>query len=261
MIPKPAQYLLRLDDLCPTLSRPRWQRLLPLIEEFKLSPILAVIPDNQDEELKLSPPDPEFWAQMCALEAAGATIALHGLRHLCPSQGRSLLRLHRHSEFAGMPEETQRAWIREGLETLQGHGLHPKIFVAPRHGYDRATLRALRAEGITLISDGFAREPKTLGGVTWIPQQLWGPVEKSQGLWTICLHSNTMREAQVSELHAFLRTHAAQFTSIDRVLAELQPTELSLVERLREQLVLAKVRFSMARKRRKRRSQRSGHAH
>ena len=36
MIPSPAQYLLRFDDLCPTVFRPRWQRFLPLIEEFEL---------------------------------------------------------------------------------------------------------------------------------------------------------------------------------------------------------------------------------
>lgn len=56
MIPKPAQYLLRFDDLCPTVSRARWERFLPLIEEFGIRPILAVIPDNLDHSLELSPP-------------------------------------------------------------------------------------------------------------------------------------------------------------------------------------------------------------
>jgi predicted deacetylase len=180
VIPSPAQYLLRFDDLCPTVSYPRWQRFLPLIEEFGLRPILAVIPDNQDRELILSPPDPEFWARMRAMEAAGATIALHGYRHLCQSQGKSLLPLHRHSEFAGVEEETQGEWIREGLGILRGQGLHPGIFVAPRHGFDQATLRALSQEGIQLLSDGFARLPFTRGGLTWIPQQLWAPVAKTR---------------------------------------------------------------------------------
>lgn len=258
MIPHPAQYLLRFDDLCPTMAHDRWQRFLPLIEEFGLRPILAVIPDNRDEELNLAPPDAEFWARMRAMEAAGATIGLHGYRHLCELWGRSLLPPHAQTEFAGAPEETQRAWICEGLGILRGQGLNPGIFVAPRHGFDRATLRALRKEGIKLLSDGFARLPFTRGALTWIPQQLWGPVEKSKGLWTICVHSNFASDTQVSQLRAFLRAHSAQFTSVERVLTELQPGKLSLTERFHEALALWRVQASQARKRRKLRFSRPG---
>jgi len=208
-----------------------------------------VIPDNQDRDLNLSPPDSDFWAQMRAMEAAGATIGLHGYRHLCNSRCAGLLPLHHHSEFAGVPEQIQQQWIREGLGILRGQGLDPRIWVAPRHGFDRATLRALRWEGIQLLSDGFARVPFTRNGVTWIPQQLWGPVSKKSGLWTICIHSNFAHAAQVAELHAFLRTHAAQFTSVDRVLTELSPTKLALTEQLYEKYALWRAQASQARKR------------
>jgi predicted deacetylase len=258
MIPKPAQYLLRFDDLCPTVSRTRWQRFLPLIEEFGIRPILAVIPDNQDDKLNLSPPDPEFWAQMRAMEEAGATIGLHGYRHLCTSQGTSFLPLHQRTEFAGVPKQTQRQWIREGLGILRGQGLNPRIWVAPRHGFDRGTLSALRKERVEVLSDGFARLPFTRGGLTWIPQQLWEPVEKSKGLWTICLHSNFTHRNQVDQLHAFLREHAAQFTSVDRVLSEFPPSSLGLTERLYEAWALWRAQMSRARKRRKLRSRRPG---
>jgi predicted deacetylase len=248
-IPRPAQYLLRFDDLCPTVSRPRWQRFPPLIAEFGIQPILAVVPENLDHELQRSRPDPEFWARMRAMEAAGATIALHGYRHLSTSEGLSLMPLHRQTEFAGVPEETQVQWIRAGLAILRGQGLNPKIFVAPRHGFDSGTLRALGAEGIAAISDGFARVPFTRGGLTWIPQQLWAPVEKSQGLWTICVHSNTARESLAVQLRAFLYRHAARFTSVDRVLAEFEPAELGPVERLYEAFALWRFQASRKRKR------------
>lgn len=248
MIPTPAQYLLRFDDLCPTVSSARWQRFLPMVQEFGLRPILAVVPDNRDRSLRLSPPDPEFWAQMRALEAAGSSIALHGYRHLCASTGRSLVPLHGHTEFAGVPERTQREWIHAGLEVLRGEGLHPKIWVAPRHGFDRKTLRALRGEGIGVLSDGFARVPFTRGGMIWIPQQLWGPLEKSKGLWTICIHSNSTHGAEVEELRDFLHRHADQFTSLDRVLAEFTPVRLGPFEWIHEALALWRVRASGVRK-------------
>ena len=37
MIPAPAEYLLRIDDLCPTVSAERWRRFESLIEEFQLA--------------------------------------------------------------------------------------------------------------------------------------------------------------------------------------------------------------------------------
>jgi predicted deacetylase len=254
MIPNPAQYLLRFDDLCPTAAHSQWQRFLPLIAKFAIQPILAVIPDNQDQELNLSSPDPEFWARMRALEAAGATIGLHGYQHVCASRGVSLLPLHRDSEFAGVPEKTQREWIRQGLAILRAQGLDPTIFVAPRHGFDRGTLRALRHEGIPLLSDGLARVPFTRGGLTWIPQQLWEPVSKDEGLWTICVHSNFASASQAERLEDFLRAHAHQFTSVDRVLREFPPSSLGLAERFYEVCALWRIKTRRARKRRNHRS-------
>lgn len=248
MLPKPAQYLLRCDDLCPTVAAERWRRLQALIEAFRIRPILAVVPDNRDPELQLGPPDPEFWVRMRAMEAAGAAVALHGYQHLCASKGRSLVPLNRHSEFAGVPEETQREWIREGLRILRSYGLNPRLWVAPRHGFDRGTLAALRAEGIGLLSDGFARLPFTRGSLTWIPQQLWAPMERTKGLWTICVHANTARDADLEDLRAFLSRHSGQFTSLDRVLKEFQPDRLNLAESAYARLALWRVQASSARK-------------
>ena len=248
MIPKPAQFLLRFDDLCPTHFRSRWDRFLPLIHGFGIRPILAIVPDNKDADLECSAPDTQFWARMRAMEASGATIALHGYRHICRSRGRSLVPLHTHTEFAGVPEEMQHTWIAAGLEILCGHYLSPRLWVAPRHGFDWNTLVALRREGIEFLSDGFSRVAFTRGGLTWIPQQLWSPVEKSQGLWTICMHSNTASDGQVEQLKAFLQEHAAQFTSVDRVVNEMNPVELSTTERIYE--VLAQGRMLASRLRR-----------
>jgi predicted deacetylase len=232
MILSPAQYLLRIDDLCPTVSAERWAQFRALIEEFGLKPILAVVPDNQDPELKVSVPDPAFWERMSDLETGGAAIGLHGYRHVCVERGCSLIDLHRTSEFAGVPAEAQRTWIAEGLGILRGHGLNPKIWVAPRHGFDAETLRALLEEGISLVSDGFARRPFRRDGMTWIPQQLWAPVEKSSGLWTICVHPNTASDAEIAALRGFLAAHAMQFTSVDRVLVYGEPAALTLGERI-----------------------------
>ena len=248
MIPSSARYLLRVDDLCPTVDREPWLRLASLILELNLKPILAVVPDNQDPELRVSNPDDSFWDQIRAMEQAGASIALHGYRHRTERRGRSLVPLHRKSEFAGVSALTQRTWIRAGLEILRLHRLNPKLWVAPRHGFDGNTLEALHAEGISVLSDGFARRPFLRAGFTWIPQQLWAPVEKRDGLWTICLHPNTLSEPQFDDLAAFARRHFMQFTSVEESLLEFPPSRLTFLDIFQQNAACA--RFTASRFRR-----------
>jgi hypothetical protein len=238
MIPKPAQYLLRFDDLCPTISAERWEQCRRLVEEFGIQPILAVVPDNADSDLDQAAYDPSFWTCLRKMEAAGAAIGVHGYRHLCCSRGGSLLNLHQETEFAGVDFETQCRWIQAGFTILREKGLNPRLWVAPRHGFDRNTLRALRESGVEHISDGFARRPFRRGGLTWIPQQLWAPVPKSMGLWTICIHPGTADAAGMVRVRSFLETHAAAFTSFDRVLKECSSGSLGLGEGMYERVTL-----------------------
>lgn len=241
-----ATYLLRFDDLCPTMAKDQFERFMVIVNRHGIRPILAVVPDNQDPQLMIEKPDPEFWNRMRVLEAAGATIALHGYQHRCTSPGPSLLRMHSRSEFAGIDEETQRAWIRSGQDILRNQGLCPRIFVAPRHGFDNATLRALAEEGLGFLSDGFATRPFTEGEVVWIPQQLWEPVKKSEGLWTICIHSNTVRPEIEENLDLFLHEFAGQFTNFDVVAAEREPRKLNWTERLRQSMKVRQLRTESA---------------
>jgi hypothetical protein len=157
--------------------------------------------------------------------------------------------MHRETEFAGVAEERQREWIRAGVGRLHAEGLAPRVFVAPRHGFDRGTLRALAAEGVPAISDGFAERAFRRGGVTWIPQQIWEPVEKSRGLWTICVHSNTASDGFARALGRFVAEHRTQMSSLDEVLAEGDPGPLGPAEGARAWMRLTKVRLSKARKR------------
>jgi predicted deacetylase len=251
MIPTPAQYLLRFDDLCPTIPASRWGAFRSLIDKHGVRPILAVVPDNQDTDLRRAPEDPEFWANLRAMEAAGATIAVHGYRHLCHSHGKSLLGLHRRTEFAGVDFETQHKWIRAGFRILRDQGLNPRLWIAPRHGFDRNTLRVLNNLGVEYISDGFARVPFRRHGITWIPQQLWRPVVKSRGLWTICIHPYAANSYDRERLQSFLQNHVSQITSFDRVLKEFPPNSLGLWERMYQSLALRRVQRRNRRRRRR----------
>ena len=252
-----AQYLLRFDDLCPTMDGDRWRRFVPMLRRFGIRPILAVVPENQDPELQLCSPDsgfdpgfdPGFWAEMREWQAAGATIGLHGYRHICEAEGRGLIPLHAKTEFAGVPREQQREWIRAGLGILAEHGLTARVWVAPRHGLDWETIAALREVGIGVVSDGFARRPFRESGVVWIPQQLWRPVEKTTGLWTICLHANSATDEAVTELESFLCRFAGQFTCVEQVLADWEIGARSVGDRIFHARMMTRIRLGRLRRR------------
>lgn len=245
----PAQYLVRLDDFCPTMLRDPRERFLSILARHGVSPILAVVPDNQDPNLNLQPSAPEFWHRMRSLQAAGATIAMHGYRHLCTSRGKPLLKLHQKTEFAGVDLATQQQWLRSGLAVLRAQGLHPRLFVAPRHGFDHNTLRALAAEGLDTLSDGFARRPFTQEKILWIPQQLWEPVTQKTGLWTICIHPNTASPRLEEKLESFLAQNARQFITFDQA-ANAPSDPLRLSEQIRSDLACLRIRIAQVRSRR-----------
>ena len=244
-----AQYLLRFDDLCPTMDRARWQRFLPLLARYRIEPILAIVPDNRDPELEQVSRDPDFWEHMRRLQSDGATVGLHGYQHLCHENGHSLVDLHRNTEFAGAPADLQRSWIRKGLAILEEHKLTPRVWVAPRHGFDRATIDILRDEGIGIISDGLASVPYRRAGLVWLPQQLWGPVVKKAGLWTIAYHSNTATDEEVQQLDRFLDRFRERFTTVDRVLSEWPIAGFTLSDRFDHTRALLRIRLSRMRRR------------
>jgi predicted deacetylase len=244
-----ARYVLRLDDLCPTSRWQRWNRILEIAEAHGIRPILAVVPQNEDPELALDSPDAGFWSRMRALKAQGAEIALHGYRHLSRSRGGGLVPLHRATEFAGAALEQQRGWIHAGLAILAEQGLPPRLWIAPCHGFDAYTLEALGEQGIGLLSDGFGSAPYTRLGFTWLPQQLWEPVEKQAGLWTICLHPNTATDAQIERLERFLSVHRGEFLSVDEALSQFPAAPYGVGHWLQEQAALGRIRQSRFRKR------------
>ena len=212
-----AHYLVRFDDLCPTMNHARWVQCEALMRRFSIRPILAVVPENRDPELVVDAEDPQFWSRIRTLQDEGWTIALHGFRHECRAAGKSLVPLDRLSEFAGVSAEKQLAMLEEGLRMLRGYELNPTVWAAPRHGFDENTLAGLKRVGIYSVSDGMWRLPFREDGVLWIPQQLWGGREMRDGVWTICVHANRITEPEFRALESFIKRHAAEFLSVDEV--------------------------------------------
>lgn len=212
-----ARYVIRLDDACPTMAPAPWSRLEEAFDELGICPLVAVIPDCRDPELALAPFDPQFWDRVRRWQAKGWGIAMHGLTHVYhpdPPGARSLIPFHRRGEFVGLPLERQCAIVAESWCRFRDEGVEPKFFIAPSHSFDSATLEALSRETcIRTVSDGLSMRVFRRYGFAWIPQQLWRFRDASFGLWTVCLHPNTMTmcaiDAAIADMKRFSRAVVA----------------------------------------------------
>jgi len=209
-----VRYLLRFDDVCPTMSHARWTEVEAIVNKYDVKPIIAVVPDNRDPHLIVNREDPDFWMKMRRLQDCQWTIGLHGFQHAYTCRGKSLVPIHEQGEFVGLPEREQRDKIERGVSLLRGRGLKPQVWVAPGHSFDSTTLAILKTVEINCISDGFSLYPYVEHEMFWIPQQMWRFRTMPFGVWTICLHHNQMRDADIERLDSFVGANRGYFIGL-----------------------------------------------
>jgi len=200
-----VQYLFRIDDICPTMDWSKFERLKAILDTHRLKALLGVIPDNRDKKLHSQPARADFWASIKKLADDGWIIAQHGFQHIYVNEQAGLIGLNPRSEFAGLPYAEQQQKLSEGKKIFAQNGLSPEWWIAPAHSFDQNTCRALASLNFTRISDGIALFPFKKYGLAWYPQQLWKPLKKHQGFWTICLHPELLDDKMLDKIDRFCR--------------------------------------------------------
>jgi predicted deacetylase len=216
-----SRYLLRFDDLCPTMNWEMWSRIEQVLLEYRISPLLAVVPDNQDEKLLAGPARSGFWKQVREWQARDWAIGLHGYQHLYVTGDRGMVGIQARSEFAGLSSNTQEEKLHRGLEIFRAEKIEPQLWIAPAHSFDSNTVAALSKLGLTVISDGLALAPHVdANGMFWIPQQLWRFRRRPFGVWTVCFHHNHWSERQFDEFRRDIQHFAPAITDLATVKKE-----------------------------------------
>ena len=90
--------------------------------------------------------------------------------------------------------------------------------MAPNHSYDRNTLKALKENSFTAVSDGVALFPYRENGLIFVPQASWRPRWMPLGVHTICIHTNSITPHEVKRLRVFMR-RPLNFTRFSEVVS------------------------------------------
>lgn len=183
--------LIRFDDICPTMNWTEWERANEVLRKYHVKPLIGVIPDCQDPELKIAEPKVDFWDYIKSLQASGYTVAMHGCFHKYDINKHGIVNSSNKSEYAGHSYQKQYEKIKLGKEILLSHGIETNIFFAPSHSYDENTLRALAANGFKYVSDGKSRKPLYRHGILCIPCRSGGcPKIGKGGYYTAVFHAH-----------------------------------------------------------------------
>jgi len=199
----------------------KWDSIEKLLDQYNITPLVAVIPENRDPSINFAvEQDAYFWDKVNTWVGKGWTLALHGLHHSLFPSCNSSLSFSNYSEFTGLSFSRQLDLLKQGFKILLSHGISTNYFIAPAHGFDSVTIKALLTINPSIIiSDGLGIRPYiSSDGISVLPQQLWKYRWLPFGLWTICLHPSTMSELEILNLKRAIHANPKLFrTDITRI--------------------------------------------
>lgn len=227
-----AKYILRFDDICPTMNWNLWEKIENLLVHYNIKPILAVIPDVKDPELLIENPKNDFWDRVKEWKKRGWSIALHGYQHKFVTKNTGdFSKLFNYSEFAGLPYEEQKIKIEKAIDIFRTNGIEPDLWIAPASSFDKVTLKILKENKINITSCGFYLKPVIQDNFIFIPQQLWWFRWVPFGLWTIAFHHNFWDDKKRKTFEIYLKNYAKFIISLKEALIYFPPKKVNILDK------------------------------
>jgi len=217
-------FLLRFDDICPTMRWDIWSQIESALIQYNIKPILAIVPDNQDPVLRAAPPAEDFWQHARRWQQLGWTIAMHGYQHLYVAKNGGLVTLRKKSEFASLSAPVQKEKLHRGSEIFAREGIKSRVWIAPGNAFDDVTASLLPHFGIDIISAGWSWRP--FAGphqMTWMPCQLSILRPVPAGVWSVCYHHNSWSRSDLSRFLKGLEHYRDNIVSLEEGLSLCPP--------------------------------------
>lgn len=213
-----AYYILRIDDICPGTDKNVLRRILDISNKFGISPLLGIIPANEDENIKAQADKTfrDFEDLVNFLKKYNFDIAQHGVTHKLDPGELSSSRIHNYGELLGATQSEAENSLLGGKNILRSHFCKDvDTYMPPAHYLTTSIKSALIATNFRYVTDGFGAHPrKDKSGLSFIPQQLWRPrLMPMPGIFTICVHPNELTAVELEKLISFLAKNEARFIS------------------------------------------------
>ena len=237
------KYLLRFDDICPTMDWNQWNRAVELLDKYDIKPLIGVIPSCADRKLNINPKRNDFWQYIKMLQEEGYAIAMHGFEHVYRTKSKGIVGVSHQSEFAGLSYEKQYRMLKEGKKILYENGVDTDVFFAPSHSYDCNTLKALNELGFHWMSDGKGVKADCYKELRLLPCISHAIPQKRIGEYiTVVCHTNEWNKMdEFGNLNAFCKAHQKEIVDFETF--KQQPVGNHILNSIVEKAVVGYQRY------------------
>ncbi len=220
---------IRIDDVTRDMDWEKFHRFEEILNKNQIAPLIGIVPDNQDPMLKTKETKEDFASWVKEKKNAGWCVAMHGYRHVYETKKKGSFPLNPFSEFAGLKYRNQYEKICAGKKKLEEEGIKTNIFMAPGHSFDKNTLKALKENGFTYVTDGFGGKPYLRSDMIFLPIafQRGKELKKKTGYTTYVVHTATMREADFAAYEKLLKEKREHFIDYSELL-KIAPQKQSM---------------------------------
>lgn len=205
------KFIIRFDDVNEHMDWSRFEKIKKQLELYKIKAVLGVVPECRDSTLNVGQHKSNYINYLLECKKYGDTIAQHGTYHLYTTKDSGILKINKISEFAGHTFDYQFKLIAEGKRLLMENNLWQDTFMAPGHSFDIYTLKALEELEFKYITDGYGLYPYKFNGLTLVPSLFSKPIGFGFGVYTICLHVNSMSDFEVAKILKFINLNHEKF--------------------------------------------------
>jgi predicted deacetylase len=212
--------LIRFDDIAENMNWRLMDKSEQLFDRYNIKPILGIIPNNQDKELKSYPKKENFWKIVKKWQSKGWEISMHGYNHLYHNETghKDYFRYGGKSEFFGETLIDQKNKIQKGLEIFKQNKIKIRSFFAPNHTYDLNTFKALKSSGIHQVIDGYGLKPYLNNEIIFVPQLFYKIFFMPFGLQTTQVHLNMMGDKEFNKFQFLIKKNYQNIISYDEAL-------------------------------------------
>lgn len=223
--------LIRLDDVAENMNWHLMEKCEKLFDVYNIKPVIGIIPNNQDQNLKSFPEKKNFWEIVKNWQSKGWEISMHGYDHLYlrDTCKKDYFKYGGKSEFFGESLNMQLKKINKGLEIFKKNQIKVRSFFAPNHTYDDNTFIALKKSGIFEVIDGYGFKPYTHNNIVFIPQLFYKIFFLPIGLQTTQIHLNEMNENDFNNFATLIKEKNQNIVSYNDALSLLSDGKIDKI--------------------------------
>lgn len=210
-----ARYIIRFDDICEGTDWNKLNKIIAILDCYKIKAIFGVIPENLDKSIEIQKVERnDFFHNVRNLANSGHIIAQHGYQHLLRENKRKIiLSINNYGEFLFDEYNKERDGISKGKELLIQQNIIPQIYMPPAHFITKHTTKIIADLGFKFLTDGLFLFPKKNKKIIQIPQQFWRvrAIYFIPGIFTFCYHPNEINNEQIEKIHNFIIANHNKF--------------------------------------------------